>query len=77
MVGIEAGGPIPDSYSMLCWGAVIGEPEWNRTFCGQLSSISPIKWARLISSALFEATGASLARLIGLPVFECVYVQAS
>ncbi|MDZ4817410.1 MAG: exonuclease domain-containing protein [Planctomycetota bacterium] len=40
MVDIEADGPIPGDYSMICFGAIIVEPELNRTFYGQLRPIS-------------------------------------
>ncbi len=40
MVDIESDGPIPGDYSMVCFGAVIAEPELNRTFYGQLKPIS-------------------------------------
>src|SRR5580698_289550 len=40
MVDIEADGPIPGDYSMICFGAVIVEPELNRTFYGRLKPIS-------------------------------------
>jgi len=40
MVDIEADGPIPGDYSMVCFGAVIVEPELNRTFYGRLKPIS-------------------------------------
>jgi hypothetical protein len=40
MVDIEADGPIPGDYSMVCFGAVIVEPELNRTFYGQLKPVS-------------------------------------
>ena len=40
MVDIEADGPIPGDYSMVCFGAIIVEPELNRTFYGQLKPIS-------------------------------------
>lgn len=40
MVDIESDGPIPGDYSMICFGAVIVEPEMSRTFYGQLKSIS-------------------------------------
>lgn len=40
MVDIEADGPIPGDYSMICVGAVIVEPELNRTFYGRLRPIS-------------------------------------
>jgi hypothetical protein len=40
MVDIEADGPIPCDYSMVCFGAVIVEPELNRTFYGKLKPVS-------------------------------------
>ena len=40
MVDIEADGPIPGDYSMVCFGAIIVEPELNRTFYGRLRPIS-------------------------------------
>jgi hypothetical protein len=40
MVDIEADGPIPGDYSMICFGAVIVEPEFARTFYGRLRPIS-------------------------------------
>jgi hypothetical protein len=43
MVDIEADGPIPGDYSMVCFGAVIVEPALNRTFYGKLRPISE-KW---------------------------------
>ena len=32
MVDIEADGPIPGDYSMICFGAVIVEPSLSLTF---------------------------------------------
>lgn len=43
MVDIEADGPIPGDYSMVCFGAIIVEPSLSRTFYGKLKSISD-KW---------------------------------
>jgi hypothetical protein len=43
MVDIEADGPIPGDYSMICFGAVIVEPALNRTFYSRLRPISE-KW---------------------------------
>jgi len=43
MVDIEADGPIPGDYSMVCFGAVLVEPALNRTFYGKLRPISE-KW---------------------------------
>lgn len=40
MVDIEADGPIPGDYSMVCFGAVIVEPGLERSFYGQLRPIS-------------------------------------
>ena len=40
MVDIEADGPIPGDYSMVCLGAVIVEPGLGRTFKAQLRPIS-------------------------------------
>ena len=40
MVDIEADGPIPGDYSMVCFGAIIVEAELNRTFYGRLRPIS-------------------------------------
>ena len=43
MVDVEADGPIPGDYSMVCFGAVVVEPSLNRTFYGRLKPISD-KW---------------------------------
>jgi hypothetical protein len=40
MVDIEADGPIPGDYSMVCLGAVIVEPGLGRTFRAKLRPIS-------------------------------------
>ena len=40
MVDIEADGPIPGDYSMVCLGAIVVEPTLTRTFYGQLKPIS-------------------------------------
>jgi len=40
MVDIEADGPIPGDFSMICFGAVVVEPGLARTFYGQLRPIS-------------------------------------
>ena len=37
---IEATGPIPGDYSMICFGAIIVEPSLERTFYGRLRPIS-------------------------------------
>ena len=43
MVDIEADGPIPGDYSMICLGAVVVEEDLGRTFYGRLKPISE-KW---------------------------------
>ena len=40
MVDVEADGPIPGDYSMVCLGAVIVEEGLGRTFYGRLRPIS-------------------------------------
>jgi DNA polymerase III epsilon subunit-like protein len=40
MVDVEADGPIPGDYSMVSFGAVLVEPELQRTFYGRLRPIS-------------------------------------
>lgn len=40
MVDVEADGPIPGDYSMICLGAVVVEPRLGRSFYGQLRPIS-------------------------------------
>jgi len=40
MVDVEADGPIPGDYSMVCFGAVLVEPSLGKTFYGQLKPIS-------------------------------------
>jgi DNA polymerase III epsilon subunit-like protein len=39
-VDVEADGAIPYKYSMVCFGAVVVEPELNRSFYGQTKPIS-------------------------------------
>lgn len=43
MVDVEADGPIPGDYSMICFGAIVVELELERTFYGRLKPISD-KW---------------------------------
>jgi len=43
MVDIEADGPIPGDFSMICFGAVLVEPAMAKTFYGRLKPISE-KW---------------------------------
>ena len=40
MVDVEADGPIPGDYSMVCFGAVIVEPRLERSFYGRLQPVS-------------------------------------
>ena len=40
VVDVEADGPIPHQYSMVCFGAVIVEASLTKTFYGQLRPIS-------------------------------------
>ena len=40
MVDVEADGPIPGDYSMICFGAVLVEPGLNKTFYGRLKPTS-------------------------------------
>lgn len=41
-VDIEADGPIPSDYSMICFGAVIVDEGLDKTFYGELKPISDI-----------------------------------
>ncbi|MDA0659312.1 MAG: exonuclease [Planctomycetota bacterium] len=43
MVDVEADGPIPGDYSMVCLGAIVVDPPLNKTFYGRLKPISE-KW---------------------------------
>jgi DNA polymerase III epsilon subunit-like protein len=40
VVDVEADGPIPNKYSMVCFGAVIVEPTLSKTFYGKVKPIS-------------------------------------
>src|SRR5574341_1021420 len=40
MVDVEADGPIPSDYSMICFGAVIVDESLDRKFYGQLRPMS-------------------------------------
>lgn len=40
MVDVEADGPIPGDYSMVCFGAIVVEPSLTKTFYGQTKPIS-------------------------------------
>jgi len=43
MVDVEADGPSPGDYSMVCFGAIVVQPALDKTFYGQLKPISD-KW---------------------------------
>lgn len=43
MVDIEADGPSPADYSMVCFGAIVVEPSLSKTFYGRLKPVSG-KW---------------------------------
>lgn len=43
MVDVEADGPIPGDYSMICLGAIVVEQALERTFYGKLRPVSD-KW---------------------------------
>lgn len=43
VVDVEADGPIPYTYSMVCFGAVVVEPTLGKTFYGKLQPVSD-KW---------------------------------
>ena len=62
MVDIEADGPIPGDYSMVCFGAVLVEPTLDRTFYGKLAPISA-KW---VPEAL-QVSGFSRAETLQFP----------
>ena len=36
VVDVEADGPIPGEYSMVCFGAVVVEPSLQKTFYGRV-----------------------------------------
>lgn len=40
VVDVESDGPIPDMYSMVCFGAVVVEPTLSKTFYGRVKPIS-------------------------------------
>ena len=40
VVDVEADGPIPNKYSMVCFGAVVVEPTLAKTFYGKVKPIS-------------------------------------
>jgi hypothetical protein len=40
MVDVEADGPIPGDYSMVCFGAIVVEPDLHRELYGRLRPVS-------------------------------------
>lgn len=42
VVDVESDGPIPNKYSMVCFGAVVVEPSLSKTFYGLTKPISPL-----------------------------------
>jgi len=54
MVDVEADGPIPGDYSMICFGAIVVEPSLSKTFYGKLKPVSD----RWVAEAL-EVSGFS------------------
>jgi hypothetical protein len=42
VVDVESDGPIPNKYSMVCFGAVVVEPTLSKTFYGKTKPISEI-----------------------------------
>jgi hypothetical protein len=43
MVDVESDGPIPGDFSIVCFGAVIVDPDLDKSFYGKLKPISD-KW---------------------------------
>ncbi len=70
MVDIEADGPIPGDYSMICFGAVVVEPGLNRTFYGKLRPISE----KFVPEAL-AVSGFSREQTLAFDAPETVMVQ--
>jgi DNA polymerase III epsilon subunit-like protein len=62
MVDIEADGPIPGDYSMVCFGAVVVEPGLEKTFYGEVRPISD----RFIPEAL-AVSGFTREQTMGFP----------
>jgi hypothetical protein len=67
MVDIEADGPIPADYPMVCFGAVIVEPTLSKPFYGQLRPISD----RWLPNAL-AVSGFTREQTLGFPEPELV-----
>jgi len=70
MVDVEADGPIPGDYSMVCFGAVVVEASLSKTFYGRLQPISD-KW---LPDAL-KVSGFSREETLGFDDPESVMQQ--
>lgn len=42
VVDVESDGPIPNRYSMVCFGAVVVEPSLSKTFYGETKPVSDL-----------------------------------
>lgn len=72
MVDVEADGPIPGDFSMISLGAIIVEPELDRTFFAELKPISE-KWvpeALAVSGHTREQTLKFPDAKVGMERFE-------
>ena len=67
MVDVEADGPIPGDYSMVCFGAVVVEPSLATTFYGELRPISE----RWVPEAL-AVSGFTREQTLAFPEAESV-----
>jgi hypothetical protein len=54
VVDVESDGPIPNKYSMVCFGAVIVEPSLSKTFYGQVKPISDLWIPEALSISEFS-----------------------
>lgn len=66
-VDVEADGPIPGDYSMICFGAVVVRPGLKETFYGQMCPIS----ARWLPDAL-KVSGFTRDETLAFPQPEAV-----
>jgi hypothetical protein len=70
MVDIEADGPNPGDYSMICFGAVLVEPALSKTFYGELRPISD-RW----EPEALEISGFTREQTLAFPAPEGVMRQ--
>lgn len=54
IVDVESDGPIPNKYSMVCFGAVIVEPSLTKTFYGKTKPISDLYDEKALSISGFS-----------------------